>query len=119
MQFLHSERTLMNYINYLKITSMKTLRVLKYIGFGILGLAFVILVIFGIQALWNWLIPDLFNGPVLNFWQTAGLFLLSKILLTGVAPGSKDRNHKKEWKRRCQEKMIQTSRPAEQSKMES
>ncbi len=45
---------------------MKALRVLKYVGFGILGIAFVILVIFGVQALWNWLIPGLFNGPVLN-----------------------------------------------------
>jgi hypothetical protein len=79
---------------------MKTLRVLKYTGFGILGIAFVILVIFGVQALWNWLIPDLFNGPVLNYWQTAGLFLLSKILLTGLAPGGDHHNRKRECRRR-------------------
>ncbi len=82
---------------------MKTLNVLKYVGFGILGVAFVILMVFGVQALWNWLIPELFNGPVLTFWQTAGLFILSKILLTGVAPGSKH-NHKKDWKKKCEEK---------------
>lgn len=78
---------------------MKTLRVLKYVGFGILGLAFLVLVVFGVQALWNWLIPDLFNGPEISFWQTAGLFLLSKILLTGVAPGGQQ-NHKRTWKRK-------------------
>ena len=85
---------------------MKVLNVLKYIGFGILGIGFVIGVIFGVQALWNWLVPDLFNGPVLNFWQTAGLFLLSKILLTGIAPGSSDKGHKqkKDWKRICEER---------------
>jgi hypothetical protein len=84
---------------------MKALKVLKYVGFGILGFAFLVLVIFGVQALWNWLIPELFSGPVLNFWQTAGLFLLSKILLTGVAPGSQQNNkHKKEWKKKCEEK---------------
>jgi hypothetical protein len=79
---------------------MKALRVLKYVGFGILGIAFVILVIFGVQALWNWLIPDLFNGPVLNYWQTAGLFLLSKILLTGVAPGGDQHGRKKDWNKK-------------------
>jgi len=78
---------------------MKALTVLKYVGFGILGIGFVILVIFGVMALWNWLIPTLFNGPVLNYWQTMGLFLLSKILLTGIAPGSQ-KNHKKDWRKK-------------------
>ena len=53
---------------------MKTLKVLKYVGFGILGLGFVILAVFITMSLWNWLIPLLFHGPVLTFWQTAGLF---------------------------------------------
>ena len=85
---------------------MKALNVLKYVGFGILGIGFVIVVIFGVQALWNWLIPDLFHGPVLNYWQTAGLFLLSKILLTGIAPGGSNTGHKhqKDWRKKCEEK---------------
>jgi len=85
---------------------MKALNVLKYVGFGILGIGFVIAVIFGVQALWNWLIPDLFHGPVLNYWQTAGLFLLSKILLTGIAPGGSNESHKhrKDWRKKCEEK---------------
>ena len=56
---------------------MKALNVLKYVGFGILGVGLIIGVIFGVQALWNWLIPELFNGPVLTYWQTLGLFFLS------------------------------------------
>jgi hypothetical protein len=78
---------------------MKTLRILKYAGFGILGLGFITLAVFLTMSLWNALIPQLFHGPVLTFWQTAGLFLLSKILLTGVAPGSHDRN-KRDWRRK-------------------
>lgn len=89
---------------------MKALNVLKYVGFGILGVAFIIGVIFGVQALWNWLIPDLFNGPELTYWQTLGLFILSKILLTGIAPGGSDRKHDKKWKKKYQEKcMIKTA----------
>jgi len=84
---------------------MKALIVLKYVGFGILGIGFVIGVIFGVQALWNWLIPELFGGPELSYWQTAGLFLLSKILLTGIAPGSHEsKKDKKYWKKKCEEK---------------
>jgi hypothetical protein len=78
---------------------MKTLRILKFIGFGILGLGFITLAVFVTMSLWNSLIPILFHGPVISFWQTAGLFILSKILLTGVAPGT--HNHRRhEWRRK-------------------
>lgn len=82
---------------------MKTLRILKYVGFGILGVGFVTLTIYLVMCLWNSLIPILFHGPVLTFWQTAGLFLLSKILLTGIAPGSHDHG-KKDWRRKYNDK---------------
>jgi hypothetical protein len=85
---------------------MKALRVLKYVGFGILGVGFVFLSIYVTMCLWNALIPSLFHGPVLGFWQTAGLFILSKILLTGVAPGGRGHGHgpRREWHRKYNEK---------------
>jgi hypothetical protein len=33
--------------------------------------------------LWNWLVPTLFNGPQVNYWQSLGLLALSKILFWG------------------------------------
>jgi hypothetical protein len=36
-----------------------------------------------VMLLWNALIPDLFRGPSLTFWQSAGLIVLSHILLRG------------------------------------
>jgi hypothetical protein len=83
---------------------MKNLRFLKYIGFGLLGIAFVFLCIYITMSLWNWLIPALFHGPALTFWQTAGLFLLSKILLTGIAPGGHSRKYRRDWHHRYNEK---------------
>jgi hypothetical protein len=83
---------------------MRTLKVLKYVGFGILGIAFVFLAIYVTMSLWNWLIPSLFHGPVLTYWQTAGLFLLSKILLTGVAPGGHPGKAKRHWHHQYNEK---------------
>jgi len=35
------------------------------------------------MSLWNWLIPELFHGPVVTIWQTFGLIILSKILFSG------------------------------------
>jgi len=90
---------------------MKALRFLKYVGFGILGLGFMTLAIFVTMSLWNWLIPLLFHGPVLTFWQTAGLFLLSKILLTGVAPGGHSRSHRKDWRSKYNEKYSSRCHP--------
>lgn len=82
------------------------MKYVKYVGFGLLGLGFVALAIFVTMSLWNWLVPELFNGPVLGYWQTAGLFILSKILLTGIAPGKGDHHHSKDnkWKKKYMEK---------------
>jgi hypothetical protein len=82
---------------------MKALKILKYVGFGILGVGFIILTIFVVMSLWNSLIPILFHGPVITFWQTAGLFLLSKILLTGVAPGP-PKGGRRNWRARYHDK---------------
>jgi hypothetical protein len=39
------------------------------------------LLVFPIMWLWNWLVPELFNGPTITFWQSAGLFVLCNMLL--------------------------------------
>ena len=81
----------------------------KFVVFGIVGLAaFTYLV----MLLWNWLVPDLFNGPVVNYWQTLGLLILSKILFSGTGHKGPPRDHrhwsrhsKEEWRRKFKEKM--------------
>jgi hypothetical protein len=77
---------------------MNPLKILKYIGFGILGIGFVALAIYLVMLLWNALIPELFAGPVLGYWQTAGLFLLAKILLTGVSSCGNGHS-RRDWKK--------------------
>ncbi len=37
-----------------------------------------------VMLLWNALIPELFQGPMLNYWQAVGLLLLSHILLRAI-----------------------------------
>lgn len=40
-----------------------------------------------VWLLWNWLMPTIFGLPVLSFWQSAGLLVLSKLLFGGVGFG--------------------------------
>jgi hypothetical protein len=40
-----------------------------------------------VMSLWNALIPALFGGPVLYFWQALGLLVLTRILVGRVGRG--------------------------------
>jgi hypothetical protein len=78
--------------------------------------AFVLLAIFVFTfvtlSLWNWLVPELFNGPVINFWQALGLLLLSKILFSGFGGKSHGHNSNRygaEWKKRFVDKVSSLS----------
>lgn len=61
---------------------------------------------FAVMALWNALIPAIFNGPTLSFWQALGILLLSHLLFRGWAPwrhGGGGRHER--WRRRFEEKI--------------
>lgn len=55
----------------------------KVLAFLVLAPAVAAAVSFLVMLLWNALIPALFAGPVLGFWQAAGLLLLCRILFGG------------------------------------
>lgn len=55
----------------------------KFVMFVILAPVAIVAIGYGFMSLWNWLIPSLFAGPVLTFWQAVGLIALSKILFGG------------------------------------
>ena len=58
-------------------------RGVKFLAFVALGVLAIFLIGFVTMSLWNWLVPVLFNGPIITFWQALGLLLLSKILFWG------------------------------------
>lgn len=64
------------------------------------GIVFVaiMVVLFGAvtMLLWNWLVPILFNGPVITFTQAIGLLLLTKILFWSVGKGG--HHHRGPWR---------------------
>jgi hypothetical protein len=49
---------------------------------GILAIA-----LFGfiVMNLWNWVVPALFGGKIVTFWQALGLLVLSRILVGGFS----------------------------------
>lgn len=62
-----------------------------------------------VMLLWNWLIPDLFNGPELSFIQALGVLVLARILTGGMGHGSRGSKGscgpggKKRWQKRWEE----------------
>ncbi len=81
---------------------MRTRIVLKFIGFGILGLVAISFFTCITMHLWNWLVPMLFLGPIITFWQTAGLLLLSKIFFSGFGCcGRHGRKHHSHFHENC------------------
>jgi hypothetical protein len=82
---------------------MKYLRKLK---FGLIGLAFLAVFTLFTMILWNDLIPDLFKGPTITYFQALGLLVLAKILFV-VGPGRRPpfmRGHHDYWRKRMEEK---------------
>ena len=59
--------------------------------FALFGVLFVALFGWATMLLWNWLVPVLFGGPVVTFWQALGLLLLSKILFWSFGKGGHHR----------------------------
>ena len=75
--------------------------------YGVMIAAVIVVVVSLVAALfmqlWNWLIPDLFNGPVLTYWQALGLLILSKLLFGGMGHHKKHKHYswKNHWKHHC------------------
>ena len=84
---------------------MRRKRWLKVPFFILLFIVILTAVSYITMLLWNALIPALFSGPVITFWQAAGLLILSKILLGGFHKRGHHRHPGEMWKRKWKAKM--------------
>jgi len=82
------------------------------IGFGILGLGFIALLGLVTMALWNWLMPVIFNLPQIDYWQTWGLLILSFILFKSWGGSGESRRTDKK-RRRELRRFVRQERPPE------
>jgi membrane protein implicated in regulation of membrane protease activity len=84
----------------------------------LVGIIVVMLLAIGlfVMLLWNALIPTLFNGPALSFWQAVGLLVLAHILLRSWGPWRYGNGWRRErWRRRFEEKLAAMT-PVEREK---
>lgn len=76
------------------------------------GLLFLTVFTYVVMFLWNAILPDVLNAKPINFWQSLGLLVLSKILFSGFGGWG----HKKRyWRERMHEKWHHMS-PEEREK---
>jgi hypothetical protein len=67
------------------------------------AIAALYILLFGtfVMALWNWLMPELFNLPMITFSQGLGLFVLGRILTggfrIGAGIGSRSSSDSEDW----------------------
>jgi hypothetical protein len=82
------------------IAMEKGKRIVKIVLVAIVGL-----LVFGtvIMLLWNWLVPPIFKGPEIGYWQALGLFILAKIFFGGFGGGGWKRGGP-HWRKRYYEK---------------
>ncbi|HEX8351202.1 MAG TPA: hypothetical protein VF598_14660 [Hymenobacter sp.] len=95
-------------------------RGLRFFLFAVL---FVAAVGFITMSLWNWLVPELFNGPKLNFWQALGLLALSRLLVGGLRGGAgqhrwgrtKWNQHQAEWRQKMESRLANMTTEEQES----
>lgn len=77
-------------------------KILRYIGWGILGtigvVGFAFLFGYFVMLLWNWLMPELFGLATITFWKAFGIIILARLVFGGFKhchPGPHpDRHHR-------------------------
>jgi hypothetical protein len=103
-----------------KFWIIRALKIAVFVVLAVLAAGFVVM------SLWNWLVPSLFHGPVIDFCQALGILVLSKILFGGFKKGGHCcgghchrggmGNWKDRWKNKWEEKLSKMS-PEEREKI--
>lgn len=82
-----------DYADTMEVTAKK---VLKIIGFVILGIIIVLAFSFSVMLLWNWLIPDIIGLRKITYFEGIGLLVLAKIFFGGLGSDSSKNSKPKE-----------------------
>ena len=96
---------------------MKKFWIIRGIKIGLFVILAVLVIGYVVMSLWNWLIPAIFNGPAISFYQALGILVLSKILFGGFKKGGhcahchgggwgrRSGHWRQHWKEKMEEKM--------------
>lgn len=81
---------------------MKSFWALKGLKILVLMAFFIVLIGSVVMGLWNWLMPALFNLPLISFGQALGLTALSRILTGNYLFGWSSAGSKEHWQQKRQ-----------------
>src|SRR5262245_44235111 len=90
---------------------MRRQRLLKGLKFLLIAPLFAAILGGVVMRLWNTLVPELFGGRPVTFWQALGLLVLCRILVGGIG----GRGRGMHWRHRMMERWEQMS-PEEREK---
>jgi hypothetical protein len=77
-------------------------------------IAVLALLALAVMLLWNSLVPELFRGPPLQYWQALGLLLLSRILFGGLRGRGGWHGH---WRQRLWRERWESMTPEERARL--
>jgi hypothetical protein len=85
-------------------------------GMVIFLLVIVVMAALGVvvMLLWNSLVPPLFHGPPLQYWQAVGLLILSRILFGGLSGRGGRHRH---WRQRMWRERWEEMTPEERARL--
>jgi len=75
--------------------------------------AFLALVGLVVMLLWNSLVPELFHGPLLGYWQALGMLVLSRLLFGGL----RGRGWNGHWRQRMWRERWEQMTPEERARV--
>jgi hypothetical protein len=73
---------------------------------AVLAIIVIVLTVLGAVVMWLWnaLVPQLFHGPVLQYWQAVGLLVLCRLLFGGMrARGWHGHRRRRLWRERWEQ----------------
>ncbi len=76
----------------------------KILFFVLLGIGIAFLVGYIVMRLWNWLMPELFDLPMISYWQAVGVLVFAKIIFgfgSGDGPGGNKKSKRGPNKGKC------------------
>jgi len=86
----------------------------KAVAIAAAVIVFIALFSWAVMVLWNDLVPPLFHGPVIGYWQAFALLVLCRILFGGLRGWRGSHGH---WRRHMRHERWESLTPEERARL--
>jgi hypothetical protein len=86
----------------------------KAVAIAAAVIVFIALFSWAVMALWNDLVPPVFHGPVIGYWQAVALLVLCRILFGGLRGWRGSHGH---WRRHMWRERWESLTPEERARL--